>query len=252
MRIGCRNKYIGLALLFLFCRVPAQPLSAVDVIVAGSNGNGTVTIKGSESDLTDLAGGIRSAFQGRVRNELILPFSDLAGQSCFEKITTFFNACDSNDILITVWIGPWSGNRRNVTATGFLNTNEPGLTVDYLLNFIRLMPARNSFNFVIAPGRYSFPVAVLKGYARSAASGGKHLILMGALQRMSYNSMIEGFINAFEKMQEWKHLDLNRNGEVTASEWLATFEKHNREDKLTMMPYWLERGADIPLLHIAK
>jgi hypothetical protein len=252
MKIVSRNKYIIFLLLLLAGQITAQPVSVVNVIVAGSDGNDAVKIKGSESDLNDLAGYIRSAFGGKIRNELILPLSKQEDRSCLQKITTVFNACDSNDILITVWIGPWTANPRNASAANFLNVNEPMLTVDYVLNAMRLMPSRTSFNFIVAPERYSFPIAMVKEYPRSAASGGRHLLLVSARERMSYVTMVERFIGAMEKMKEWKLLDANRDGRVLASEWLIGLERRALEEKINLTPYWLEPGSDIPMLQVPK
>jgi hypothetical protein len=252
MKMVSRNKYLFLSFLLAVCRTPAQPISGVDVIVVGSDGNGPVAIKGSEGDLNDLAGAIRSAFGGRIKNELVLPLSDLGDQSCFQKITAVFGACDSNDILITAWIGPWTPNPRNASAANFLNVNEPALTVDYVLNVLRLMPSRTSFSFLLAPGRFRFPPAVLKQYARSAASGGRHLILVSARARMSYTAMIDGFLSALEKMKNWKPLDTNHDGQIMASEWLLGFDRYAREEKIAITPYWLERAPDTQLLQAPK
>ena len=123
-------------------------------------------------------------------------------------------------------------------------TSSP-VTAEYVLNLIHFMPAQTSINFILSPQRYRFPVQLLAEYAASAAGGGKHVILVGARERMSYEALVEGFVETVRSMQRQSELDINRDKVVTVGEWLQRFDARARENKLTLLPYWLESSPEL-------
>ena len=237
---------VGLFLL-ASSALTAQSITGVHVVIVGSDGNETVRAEGSEGDLSTISDAVRAAFKGLIKSEMVLPVSEVGHDALYSKFVSLLTSCGTDDMLLTIWIGPWIPDSAHPELSQFAGVTSTPITAEYLLNLIHFMPAKTSVNFILSPQRYRYPMELLTAYPSSAASGGKHAIVVGAAERMSYEEVVEGFVQTLKEMEEQAVLDANKDRVVTESEWLRQFDAVARKNRVSLLPYWLESAADVRL-----
>jgi hypothetical protein len=239
-------------LTLAFHALPAQSITGGHVVIAGSDGDEAVRAEGSEADLSTISDAVRAAFRGLIKSEVVLPMSEVGADPLFGKFVGILKSCDSDDMLLTIWIGPWIPDSIHPELSQLAGVTTAPITAEYVLNLIHFMPAKTSLNFILSPQRYRYPMQLLTQYPPSAASGGKHVMVVGAAERMSYEEVIEGFVETMREMGRQTAVDMNNDRAVTEAEWLQQFDAIARRNRVSLLPYWLESSPDVRLYRVRE
>ncbi|HWP82624.1 MAG TPA: hypothetical protein VNN76_08220 [Bacteroidota bacterium] len=247
-----RNRFVSVVILLVAWLdiVAAQNVQYLHTVLVGSDGNGRVKADGGEEAMGDLHDYFADSFGGRVRNKTVIQLSKKQPIPLGDAIGKVYSSCDSADLVVSVWAGPWQVDQRVVERSSLISPQGESLPAEYVLNFVQFLPAQSVLTFVLSPQSHEFPTEILQDFPQSTASGGKHIILVRPREKMDFDDVVDAFVDAVKAMRSSKELDTNNDGWVRFSEWLREFYKKAQAEKLSLAGFGIAKFPDYRLVQV--
>ena len=230
-----------------FQGLDGQTVSAVNMLLVGTEGNETARAKGAEGRLSDFQDYLTTSLGGRSKNVILVPLSKQA--LSFSTIATAYSTSDSSDILVSLWMGPWLKNEKSPERSELLSNQKVRVQAEYLLNLASFVPSKSLLMFILAPQQFSFPEGVLKNPNSQMTSGGKYVVVVKPPAGMDFDGLADAFADILKNMQKLAPMDVNKDGWVSVSEWLRDFMLKSKAQKLALT---MSQVAQFPDFRIAE
>ncbi len=247
-----RTNIILVCLLLLVNSSVGQNVTFLHSVMIGSDGTDKVKAKGAEKRLEDLHEYFTESLTNRVKNKIILPFSNEQKTSLLQSVATVYGTSDSSDMVICVWAGAWQSNPRAPELAEFVTSHSERIPAEYVVNFANFLAPHSVILYILAPQGFDFPADVLKGYDGSTASGGKHIILVRLRERGDFDDLLSAFTDVVKSMRSVETIDTNKDGWITTAEWIREFSKKSQGAKLSLVAYQLSKVPEYRITQLKR
>ncbi len=240
------------SIIILICLMLSFSLNGLNysLLIHSSEGNDQFKAKGFDSNKDELLQILSGAFQQTPQRSVQINLKE----NVFSQYLDFSKSLTDSSFFCGVLAGAWekkSGGESSILATEYKTT----LTLDYLLNFIKISPAFNNIIFIVAPGKSPLPEEFLQEYSCTDFTSGKYLVVINSQSSDVQSTSLDDQLyylrqTVYRTTKALKTSDTNKDKAISTGEWLNQFDKIAGNNKLTCKYFRIEKTTDYILLRI--
>ncbi|NUN07898.1 MAG: hypothetical protein HUU54_01850 [Ignavibacteriaceae bacterium] len=168
-------------------------------------------------------------------------------KNLFEILQLIDSRADSNDLGIYTIIGAWRpmGN----AEYSLTNSENLSVTFSYIMNFMRINPAKNQLLILLMPKGYTIPPGAI-AQKPSPTSPGVNVMFISQSSQSSFEDLVSDYISAIESIDNGPDSDLNRDRMINVTEMLKQIEKSLTEEKIRFETVHLVSGPELNLREV--